>query len=135
MNWHDLARLDEFILHHYVFFPILSVCIFLFFVPFRRWNTRVAWFISLSAPGALYLPLIIVQFLMSPHPLSVLGFVVFSLYAFPAIWVFPIVLGVQVKNSLGGRWELMNRHSYAWAGVLLVLYFWTAFVGTGLEQM
>jgi hypothetical protein len=98
------------------------------------WNYRVAWFISLSAPGAVILPLIVVEALAGPHPGQLPAYLQFSALAYPAQWIFPVVLIIQLDKMLRGKRELMNKFSYIWAAVLVSLYFWTHFVAMALEQ-
>jgi hypothetical protein len=112
------------------FFPIASLCIFVLFAALKMWNYRIAWFLSLSAPGIILFPTMIVDLLATPNGrrIFVLAILV-SLFLLPGFWIFPIVFAVQIRNVVKSKWERMSPYSYVEAAMLLGLYFWTDFIG------
>ena len=129
----SFTDINNFINQYFGLFPIASLCIFLIFATLKMRNCRVAWFLSLSAPGAIVLPIAVIEVLVNPaHRRSAVGALLLSMVIYPAWWVFPIVFSVQLRNLLRKRWNAMTPYSYLGAAVLLGLYFWTDFVGKGL---
>src|SRR6266567_7616520 len=127
------TSIKDFVTQYFALFPVASVCIFVVFAALKLWNCRVAWFLSLSAPGAIVLPLIIVELLAKPSSSrSFIGILLFSIPVLPGLWIFPIVFVIQFRSLLKKKWEAMTPYSYVGAAILLGLYFWTDFIGKGM---
>lgn len=130
------TTINNFIGQYFAFFPVASLCIFLVFAAMKMWNCRVAWFLSLSAPGIIVLPIAILQILVRPpYRPSAFGALFFAMVIFPAWWIFPTVFAVQLRNLLKRRWNAMTPYSYVGAAILLSLYFWTDFVAKALNRL
>jgi hypothetical protein len=133
MSPNVFSTVNSFINQYVGLFPIGSLCIFLVFAALKMWNCRVAWFLSLSAPGAIVLPIMIVELLVNPSSRrSFIGILLFSMLVLPGLWVFPIVFVIQFRSLLKKKWEAMSPYSYVGAAILLGLYFWTDFIGKGM---
>ncbi len=129
----SFTAVNNFINQYFHLFPVASLCIFLAFAALKMWSYQVAWFFSLSVPGAVVLPIVIIELLANPaYRPSFIGVLFFSVLVFPAWWVFPIVFAVQFRNLLKKKRDVMTPYSYVAAAILLGLYFWTDFIGKGL---
>jgi hypothetical protein len=89
------------------------------------WHCRVAWFLSLSVPGAVGCVILIAGMAADPEAIGYLIFLPFFAFICPGLWVFPAVVVIQVRNLLKKKLDVMTRQSYVWAAALLGLYFWT----------
>ena len=60
----SFTDINNFLNQYFGLFPIASLCIFLVFATLKMRNC--AWFLSLSAPGAIVLPIAVIEVLVNP---------------------------------------------------------------------
>ena len=86
------APVNEFIEHKFALLAVPSFAILAIFAALKMLNRRVAWFLSLSAPGAIAFTILTLQPLTDPRLLnSFLAGWVFLMFLLPGWWVFPTV--------------------------------------------
>jgi hypothetical protein len=125
MSFNFLGTMAFLVTRYFMLLPIGSLCIFLIFAALGMRNYRVAWFLSLSVPGAVGCVILIAGLATDPEAIGYLIFFPFIAFVCPAFWVFPTVVVIQVRTLLKKNRDVMTRQSYVWAAVLLCLYFWT----------
>ena len=106
----------------------ISAIAYLVFVLLKLGTTRAACYFSASLPGAFIAPFVIVWDLLEARNQSVLfgqlvGLMLFAL-ASPGVWLFPIVLLVQIANLIKHRFTSMNLASAIKLSALALLYAW-----------
>ena len=115
---------------HFSYLLLLSAPIILVFGFFRKWQYRVAWYVAISAPGTLLSPFYLFGFFFpaihrwlsgGPFSQDYVYWPIFGLTLFPATWVLPTVLGVQLVKLFRREWRPTNNASdWAVAGLVLL---------------
>jgi len=112
----------------------VSPLILLVFLCFDKAQFRVAWLLSLSVPGALLLPFLLITLLMDRWVdanltfLSYLRDVEDLLTVIPLAWIAPIVFCKQLWNLARGHFLPTDRWSWVASAALVALDLWTVAV-------
>src|SRR5712671_1245712 len=123
-------ELDEIV--GFNFFYLLPFCVLIYvtFALFKLGRRRSAWYVSFSAPGSIWLPIVVADFVANFGTtyswLTVKYFVLLSSFLLPGLWIFPLVLVIQLRKLLSKQEpQDMNRAAYMGVVALAFLYFWT----------
>jgi hypothetical protein len=113
----------------YTYLLLVSAVILLAFAGLKMTKQRVAWYLSVSAPGILILPDNIVgEFALRQKnvlPVSIILADAFLFLIFcPAVWLLPLIFALQIRK-LGRSDHLATTNaSYLRVALLASLYPW-----------
>ena len=108
----------------------ISAVILALFALLGMGKYRVAWYFSISAPGAFLIPLQIVGITYADWPAwrtaasQATNILIILVSLCPIYWVAPIVFVKQCRDLARGHFLQMSRSSFGICVVLVALYLW-----------
>jgi hypothetical protein len=122
-------RINDLMLRLAPVLPVLGLPIYLLFALAGKWSSRIAVFLSLSAPGLLILAYDIwvyvsIELGAERHVYSASDILISMLLLNPAALVFPAIFIVQLVDIFRGKWIQMTKSSGIFIALLMPFYFW-----------
>jgi hypothetical protein len=124
-------RINDLMLLFAPWLPVFGLPVYLLFVLVGKGTTRIAVFLSLSAPGLLILVYdILMSVIPEPGRQTSPGWsvVIFLLLFNPGALVLLVVFIFQIVNIFRGKWLAMTKSRVVIVGLLLLPYFWNFIV-------
>jgi hypothetical protein len=112
----------------FLWLPAVSVLILLVFAFFKRGRYSFAWYLSFSAPGIIFFPLVVIDWASDPSPIQVhvLGTAVVVLsILYPVSWICPVVFFRQLWNIRARRFAPVSGWTVLGCLLIIVLYLWS----------